>query len=170
MSSKSAPPPYATSTDDLRNKLERLAQVKGPTFFRLRAQLPSQGRTEIPVAASETMSVILKTYAGLGENELHRHPHEDHVFVILQGSATFFGPNGEERVVCRNEGAFVPGTAFYRFQAGEEEPLVMLRVGAATKRAVNVLLRLDPEGNDVDGWDKANKEVEVVLAEGKYYE
>ncbi|MBJ3777098.1 cupin domain-containing protein [Acuticoccus mangrovi] len=160
---------YAVSTEDLRQRLETLAETEGPTFFRLRATLPEQGRTEIPMAAGKTMSVILKTYAGLGENELHRHPNEEHVFVILQGKATFYGPDGETKTVGPNEGVFLPGTAFYRFQADASGPLVMLRVGASVTSTEDVLLRLDPEGNDVDGYSDANKQVDVILSEDKVF-
>ena len=63
----------------------------------MEAQLPQQGRTDTALAASEKMWVVLKTYAAHGENGLHAHPNEDHTFVVLQGEATFYGPNDETR-------------------------------------------------------------------------
>ena len=47
------------------------------------------------LAATRNMTVVLKTYAAGGENGLHAHTNEDHVFLILEGGATFYGPKGE---------------------------------------------------------------------------
>ena len=35
---------------------------------------------------------LIKVYASGGENTLHAHNNEDHMFVILQGTAIFHGP------------------------------------------------------------------------------
>lgn len=75
----------ATSSQNLHDAINARIKRGVPTFFKLEAQLPTQGRTNIPLASSQTMWVVLKTYASGGENELHAHPHEDHTFVILQG-------------------------------------------------------------------------------------
>ena len=45
--------------------------------------------------------------------------------LILQGSAVFYGPRGEERHCGLYEGVMLPKGCFYRFQATSEEPLVM---------------------------------------------
>src|SRR4029077_17955253 len=89
MQEKAMPPDgtanIARSPEDLRNKVK--AQVVGekPTFFKLEAQLPQQGRTDPPVAASDKMWVVLKTYAADGENGLHAHPNEDHTLCRAAG-------------------------------------------------------------------------------------
>jgi len=85
-----------------------------PTFFTLAEQLPKQGRTDTPLAASDKMRVVLKTYAADGENGLHAHPNEDHTFVVLQGEVTFYGPNGEIRTIGKNEGVLLPHGTFYQ--------------------------------------------------------
>ena len=54
------------------------------------------------------MWVVLKTYAADGENGLHAHPSEDHTFVVLQGEATFYGPNDKTRTIGKNEGVPLP--------------------------------------------------------------
>jgi quercetin dioxygenase-like cupin family protein len=79
----------AKSPEDLRAKVQSQDVGSKPSFFKLEAQLPKQGRTDTPLAASEKMWVVLKTYAADGENGLHAHPNEDHTFVVLQGEATF---------------------------------------------------------------------------------
>ena len=66
-------PPDGTSTiaqspEDLRAKVKATVVEGKPAFFKLEAQLPRQGRTDTPVAASDKMWVVLKTYAADGEN------------------------------------------------------------------------------------------------------
>jgi hypothetical protein len=78
-------PPDGTATvgqspEDLRASVKAQIVDGKPTFFKLEAQLPKQGRTDAPLAASDKMWVVLKTYAADGENGLHAHPNEDHTF------------------------------------------------------------------------------------------
>ena len=102
----------AQSPEDLRTKVK--AQVVGgkPAFFKLEAQLPRQGRTDTPVAASDKMWVVLKTYAADGENGLHAHPNEDHSFVVLQGEATFYGPTTRRARSARMKACYCRGARF----------------------------------------------------------
>jgi hypothetical protein len=53
----------AKSPEDLRAKVQSQVVGSKPFFFKLEAQLPKQGRTDTPLAASEKMWVVLKTYA-----------------------------------------------------------------------------------------------------------
>ena len=50
------------------------------TTFSLKAQMLDQGRTDTVLAATDDLSVRLKVYASGGENGLHAHVDEDHVF------------------------------------------------------------------------------------------
>lgn len=156
---------HAKSSQDLHDSLQSQVRGSQPTFFRLSAQLPRQGRTNVPLASSEQMWVVLKTYASDGENELHAHPNEDHVFVVLQGRASFRGPNGEERVVGPNEGVLLPHGTFYWFKATSEEPLVLLRVGCAAFDGADKHARIDIEGEPMTGDSARNKRVPLVLSD-----
>jgi quercetin dioxygenase-like cupin family protein len=154
------PGKIAKGTEDMRAQIEAQASVKNqPSFFHLRAQLPRQGRTDTPMAATDRMWVVLKTYASDGENELHAHPNEDHVFLVLQGEAEFFGPKGELKRVKKHDGAF------YWFKAIGEEPLVMARIGAVVDAAKDALARIDIDGKPMDGNSAANKTVPVTLGD-----
>jgi mannose-6-phosphate isomerase-like protein (cupin superfamily) len=83
-----------------------------------------------------------KVYSTGGENALHSHEIEDHVFLILQGSATFHFGDGSSADVRPFEGVMVPRQTQYRFHANEADGnLVMFRVGAA---AVKDSSDLDP--------------------------
>jgi quercetin dioxygenase-like cupin family protein len=153
-------------TEDMRAQLDAREAIKGqPSFFHLRAQLPRQGRTDTPMAATDRMWVVLKTYASDGENELHAHPNEDHVFLVLQGEADFYGPKGETRRVVKHDGILLPRGTFYWFKAVGDEPLVMARVGAVVDPAKDALARINSEGKPMDGNSAENKQVPLLLGE-----
>ena len=163
-------PPEGTVTvaqnpEDLRAKVKAQTVEGKPTFFKLEAQLPKQGRTDTPLAASDKMSVVLKTYAADGENGLHAHPNEDHTFVVLQGEAAFYGPNGESSTIGRNEGVLLPHGTFYWFKATSEEPLVMVRIGAAAFDGVDRHGRIAPDGSEMRGDSVENKQVELIMSD-----
>jgi len=162
--------PIANSADEWRDEMARLSQSAVPSFFKIRARLPIEGRTNQVLGASRHMNVVLKTYASGGENELHAHSNEDHVFVVMQGSALFYGPRGETRRVVKNECVLIPCGAFYWFQAEANEPLVMLRIGAAVNPDTDVLARVDPDGMPFDGYSEKNKEVAYRLHEDQWFE
>ena len=99
----------ANETEERRRKREVvLAKSPPPTFFKLRAQMLQQGRSNQVVAKTDHLQLNLKVYAGGGENGLHNHSDEDHVHLILQGSAVFYGPRGEERHCGLYEGILLP--------------------------------------------------------------
>jgi mannose-6-phosphate isomerase-like protein (cupin superfamily) len=160
----------ASSTEEMRQSIAAQSAAAGPTFFHLRARLPKQGRTDTPLAATDRMWVVLKTYANDGENELHAHPNEDHVFLVLQGRAVFYGPQGEERHVQKYDGILLPRGTFYWFKSVGDEPLIMARVGAVVDAAKDPLGRIDGDGKPMDGYSAANKQTEVILHEDRWFE
>jgi mannose-6-phosphate isomerase-like protein (cupin superfamily) len=162
--------PIAGSDAEWGKQIERLAQTSGPSFFHLRARLPKQGRTNQVLGASKCMTVVLKTYASGGENELHAHANEDHLFVILQGRAVFHGPRGETREVARNDCVLIPTGALYWFVSSGDEPLVMLRIGAVVDSSKDVMARVDAQGQPFDGYSAENKELPLVLDEHRVFE
>jgi mannose-6-phosphate isomerase-like protein (cupin superfamily) len=99
------------------------------------------------------------------ENGLHAHPNEDHTFVVLQGEATFYGPNGESRTIGKNEGVLLPHGTFYWFKATSEEPLVMVRIGAAAFDSVDRHGRIAPDGSEMRGDSVENKQVELIMSD-----
>jgi mannose-6-phosphate isomerase-like protein (cupin superfamily) len=107
----------------------------------------------------------LKTYAADGENGLHAHPNEDHTFVVLQGEATFYGPNDETRTIGKNEGVLLPHGTFYWFKATSDEPLVMARIGAAAFDGVDRHGRINPDGSEMRGDSVENKQVELIMSD-----
>jgi mannose-6-phosphate isomerase-like protein (cupin superfamily) len=136
-----------------------------PQTFRVRTALLKEGRTHNVVARVGAMTVAMKCYAEGGENALHTHLDEPHVFVILQGKARFWGQDGETATLGRNEGILIPAGWFYRFESCGDEPLVILRVGHGDGS-----LRVGPDGAPLPSDSPANKHVPGVPIPGAYYE
>ena len=145
------------------------AKGKKASFFKMRAQLLEQGRTNTPLARTENMWAILKVYASGGENGLHTHPNEDHTFVVLQGKARYYDAEGNHTDVGKHEGIMLPAGAYYWFEAISKEPLVLLRVGCRAGGR-DPSGRLNIRGEPMPGDSKENKRVPVVYRDGEFFE
>jgi mannose-6-phosphate isomerase-like protein (cupin superfamily) len=136
-----------------------------PQMFQVRVPIMKEGRIHNVVAEAGPMTVAMKCYAEGGENALHTHLDEPHVFVILQGKARFVGEEGETGVLGRNEGILIPAGWLYRFESCGDEPLVILRVGHGDGS-----LRVGPDNAPLPADSLENKTVPPVVLEGVYYE
>lgn len=124
-------------------------QQAGPTSFTVRGTpLLSSGQTMALLARTPRFWVHSKVYAGGGENGMHAHADEDHMFFILAGEATFTHPDGTKNVVHANDGLMLPRGAAYSFQSTGDTNLVLLRIGCDATDAV-VDAAVDSE-DDVD--------------------
>lgn len=108
-----------------------------------------QGTTYDPLATAENLWASVKVYASGGENALHSHSTEDHLFVIMQGKATFFFGDGSSTVARQFEGVMIPRNVQYRFEADTAENLVLLRVGGGV-REVRGVEKLSAHGTPLD--------------------
>lgn len=155
-------------TEEMRKTREEIiANSPKPQFFKLRAQLLDQGRSNQWPAETENMSINLKVYAGGGENGLHNHTGEDHFHLVLSGSACFYGPNGEEKHCGPYEGVMLPSGCYYRFLATSKEPLVLLRVGCRV--GDGKLGRFNVYGKPLKTDSKENGRVQMIPREGAYW-
>ena len=159
----------AVTNDEMRQQEAALSEKKTPYVFSLKGQLLEQGRTDSMLAATDDLTIRLKIYASGGENELHAHPHEDHSFMILQGSARFFGPEGEAIELGQYEGIMLPRGNLYKFFATSEEPLVMIRVGNPNYKKQPAPRRIDKDGDEMRGDSKENKAVPVIFKEDAFF-
>lgn len=138
------------------------------TVFNLKTPVLSKGRTTDLRAQTDLMTAMIKVYAEGGENAMHMHPSEDHVFLVLDGEATFhLNDEGNAVVLHRYEAVLLPKGSLYRFESTGDENLVMFRVGAA--RTGGAYQRIDPRGEPIPGDSEANKHVEGVPLPGKFF-
>ena len=116
-------------TSTIQKQTQHDAQV-----FDLGIEILAHGKKSEMKAKSNLMTVMMKCHAEGGENSLHTHATEDHVFVVLQGEATFhLGLEENEVVLHRYQGLMIPMGTYYRFQSTGDENLIQIRVGAATE-------------------------------------
>ena len=123
----------------MENGKEVLAKV-----VQLRTQLVSQGHTRHLLAETDLMTLRIHCYSpGIGENALHSHTKEDHIFVVLEGTAQFnTGRDGKTVVKASKHQAIVlPAGCYYQFCNSGDTPLVMARIGAVrTSRTCDSIL------------------------------
>jgi mannose-6-phosphate isomerase-like protein (cupin superfamily) len=150
----------ANETPEMRKRREAIvAETPPPELFKLRTQLMKQGRNNKTIVKTEHMRISLKCYAGGGENGLHNHSDQDHVHIIMQGSAVFFGARGEEMHCGQYEGVLLPKSCYYRFHATCEEPLVLLRMSAKVPGETK---RINIYGDPLPNTAKGNGKVTPV--------
>ena len=171
MSTVAAPmKPPAVSVQDIVDQQLAATETLKPTLFSMKAQMLEQGRTDTVLAATEDLSVRLKVYASGGENELTAHPTEDHVFIVLQGSARFYGPDGETQDVAANQGFLMPRGLLYRFHAtSSDDCLVMLRIGTPNYQKQGPQDRVGADGKPLAGDSKANRQVPTVYKSEAFF-
>lgn len=119
-----------------------------PTPFTLQGtQLLSSGQSMALLARTPRLWAHIKVYADGGENGLHAHADEDHLFVVLAGEATFRHGDGTTRVAGQYDGLMIPRGVAYAFQSTGSSNLVILRVGCDATDAV-VAAAADQEGDE----------------------
>jgi mannose-6-phosphate isomerase-like protein (cupin superfamily) len=148
------------------------AQAKArvqPQILSLRTQLVSAGHTKDLLAENDGMTFHIHCYGPKGgENGLHAHINEDHIFVVLQGEAQFSDLDGPLPVLRKNQALMLPKGCFYSFSNESTEPLVMIRFGATDKKLPDG--RLDPAGKPIPGRGKAAGSKPAVLIENAFFE
>src|SRR5262245_65900417 len=100
---------------------------KAVVFSMRNLPLLEQGTTYDPLATAENLWTSIKVYASGGENALHSHGGEDHIFIVLQGKATFTFADGRTQIVGLNEGVMIPKQVQSQLEAGERADLALLR-------------------------------------------
>lgn len=156
------------TAEQRRRREAILEKSPRPSVFRLRAQMLKQGRTTDLVSSTDSMKVHVKVYASGGENGLHNHTDEDHFHLVMQGSARFYGPRGEEIDCGQYAGIMLPAGCYYRFNATGKEPLVLLRVGCKTPE-IPGYYRQNIYGDPIPTDSRENGRVEVIPVPGKFW-
>jgi mannose-6-phosphate isomerase-like protein (cupin superfamily) len=145
--------------------MEKLASV-----VQLKTQLVKEGHTRNLLAETDLMTLRIHCYApGIGENALHAHTKEDHIFLVLQGTAKFnTGRDGKGVVTAeKNQAVVLPAGCYYQFCNSGSDPLVMARIGAGSDKADQ---RLNPDGSAIPGRAHEQGAAKPVLIEGAFFE
>lgn len=161
---------------DTKGTMERLLgeigfdpASKAPQTFTLRIPILEQGSDRAHMASTDRMWIFINTYGpDSGENQLHTHTNEDHVFIVLQGKARFSGPNGETTELERNQGIMLPRCSLYTFRA-VGGPLILLRVGCVVDPTQSPWLRETGTGESLLGNAKENGQIETVFKQGVFF-
>jgi len=139
-----------------------------PQIVRLKTQLVSQGHTRRLLAETDLTTFRIHCYApGIGENALHAHMNEDHIFLVLEGTALFLGLEGEIARLTKHQAIVLPKGCFYQFSNCGQEPLVMARFGACKEKDD---WRISPDGTRIPGRTHEQGYVAPVLIENAYFE
>src|SRR5918996_5351423 len=104
----------------------------------LRTQLVREGHTRHLLAETNLMTLRIHCYApGIGENALHSHTKEDHIFLVLDGTAQFnTGRDGKTVLnASKHQAVVLPAGSYYQFCNFGDGPLVMARIGAGPDKA-----------------------------------
>jgi quercetin dioxygenase-like cupin family protein len=149
----------------------KLAPPHGPApeILGLRTQFVSAGHTKRLLAETGMMTMHVHCYGPKGgENGLHAHTEEDHIFVCLQGEALFRGLDGPLPALKKNQAIFLPRGCFYSFSNETDEPCVLLRFGAGPEGYASD--RIDPRGRPIAGRAKQAGALKPVPIEGAFFE
>ena len=96
--------------------MSEAVSIHAPQFFDMKTPYLDQGRSRKNAAASELMTFVGMVYAEGGENAMHHHINEDHIFLIMQGEATFHIESDDNvRVVKKFDGVLIPEGCNYWF-------------------------------------------------------
>ena len=136
--------------------------------FKLKTPFITGGRSHIPLAKTEHMTVGLNYYTPGRKNKLHTHPGEDHTFVVMDGEATFYNKEHQPTVLRKGEGIMLPENHYYYFQSTGERPLALFRVSA--KKGNPKVVRIDAEGNQRTEPENEYVAVDGEPIEGKFWE
>jgi mannose-6-phosphate isomerase-like protein (cupin superfamily) len=153
------------------NALAQLRELR-PETFSLKIPLLSGGMSRDLLCSGENSTFRIHCYStGMGEKHgFHAHIEEEHVFVVLQGTAVFSSLDGKLPVMEKNSGIWLPKGCFYEFYNPGPDPLVVLRFGAQATGA-NASLRLTPEGESIKGRGSSNPELaRPQVMPGKFFE
>jgi mannose-6-phosphate isomerase-like protein (cupin superfamily) len=113
--------------------------------YQLKTPKITGGRSHIPLADTELMSVGINYYSVGRKNKLHAHFGEDHTFVVLDGQATFYNKEHQPSVLNKGEAIMLPIGCLYYFENSGDVPLALLRVSALKGKPE--FTRVDAEGN-----------------------
>lgn len=139
-----------------------------PKVLKLKTQLVRKGHTRELLSETDHTTFRIHCYApGGGENALHAHMKEDHIFVVMQGTATFSGPDGEIATLAKNSAVVLPKGCYYQFSNSGTDSLVLIRFGGYADKTD---YRIDPNGKQIPGRTAEEGFAPPELIENAFFE
>ena len=143
-----------------------------PQLIDLKIPMLCGGMSRDLLCKGENATFRIHCYStGMGEKHgFHAHTEEEHLFIVLQGSAVFSGLDGKLPTVEKNKGIWLPKGCFYEFYNPGPEPLIVVRFGAVNTGA-NESTRVTPQGAAIKGRSSSNPELATpVVMPGVFFE
>lgn len=126
----------------------------GAQVFSLRVPVMEQGGFGRGVLAeTDDIRVGWISCTNTGEDRLHTHPNQPHVFFVLSGTMIIRDREGNEVRLKQYEGILIPEGHYYSFVTDGDEPCVVLRFNGYSDKN-REYLRVTPQGTglDVEHW------------------
>ena len=142
--------------------------------FSLRVQLLDKGKQVASLVKTDLISASVQVVATGGETNLHNHPGDDAVWLVLAGRAKFY-TDGDREVATLGpyDGLLIPRGARYWFKsapAAEGDNLVILKVGAKDQNAkVTGRVDLSPRKVALSSEVGERPAREVKIREGQFF-
>ncbi len=112
-----------------------VSQHKSDPMVALKYESPDFGKGPKQVTSiwrSELLSVGIQKIRDGGETNLHAHANQDSAWIVLSGRARWHGKeDGDVWELGVHEGISIPMGVPYWFESASDEPLEIMRVGAA---------------------------------------
>ena len=113
--------------------------------YKLKTPMITGGRSHIPLADTDRMSVGINYYSVGRKNKLHAHFGEDHTFIVLDGQVTFYDKEHQPTILNKGEAIMLPAGVYYYFENSGTIPLALLRISALEGKPE--FTRMDTQGN-----------------------
>lgn len=92
----------------------------------------------VPLCRSDIVYSTVQVLKSGGENNLHAHPAQDGIWIVLKGRARFYGKDDALLAdLGPLQGIHLPRGFFYWFESSSPEMLELLQIEAIDKSVVN---------------------------------
>jgi len=106
----------------------------------------AKGKGIVRLCRSDLCYATVQVLQSGGENNLHAHPAQDGIWIVLKGRVKFYG---KDEVVLAElgplQGIHIPRGFYYWFESSSPEKLEILQVEAIDKSVKNERLNATPQ-------------------------
>ena len=108
-------------------------------------------KTIVRLCRSDLVYSTIQVLREGGENNLHAHPAQDGIWMVIKGSARFYGnDNALLADLGPMQGIHIPRGFFYWFESTGSEPLELMQIEAIDKAVENRRLDAAPRRDPLE--------------------